>query len=144
MHVKAILAGKGGQVISARPAETVATVATRLAPNKIGAVVVLDEGGQLAGILSERDIVTALARHGERAISMTADDLMTRPVQSCRPEDTVDQVMHVMTKRRIRHLPVLEEGQLIGIVSIGDVVKHRLELSEMEVDSLRQYVLEAH
>jgi CBS domain-containing protein len=144
MHVKAILAGKGGQVISARPAETVAAVATRLATNKIGAVVVLDEGGQLAGILSERDIVTALARHGERAISMTADELMTRPVQSCRPEDTIDQVMHVMTKRRIRHLPVLEEGQLIGIVSIGDVVKHRLELSEMEVDSLRQYVLEAH
>ena len=144
MHVKAILAGKGGQVISARPAETVAAVAARLATNKIGAVVVLDDGGQLVGILSERDIVNALARHGERAITMSADELMTRPVQSCTPEDTIDQVMQVMTRRRFRHLPVLEEGKLIGIISIGDVVKHRLELSEMEVDSLRQYVLEAH
>jgi CBS domain-containing protein len=144
MHVKAILAGKGGQVISARPEETVAAVAARLTTNKIGAVVVLDENAQLAGILSERDIVGALARHGEKAITMTAGELMTRPVQSCRPEDTIEQVMQVMTKRRFRHLPVLEDGQLTGIISIGDVVKHRLELSEMEVDSLRQYVFEGH
>jgi CBS domain-containing protein len=144
MHVKAILAGKGGQVINARPGETIAAVAARLATNKIGALVVLDEADLLVGILSERDIVRALAKHGEGTITMTAGELMTRPVQSCQPEDTIDHVMHVMTHRRFRHMPVLEDGQLIGIISIGDVVKHRLELSEMEVDSLRQYVLEAH
>ncbi|MBX6321637.1 MAG: CBS domain-containing protein [Rhodospirillaceae bacterium] len=143
MHVKAILESKGREVVTARPDETVAAAAERLSSRRIGAVVVLDERGLPAGILSERDIVAGLARHGEAVTRMTVGELMSRPVRSCRPHDTVDGVMQVMTNRRVRHLPVLDDGRLVGIVSIGDVVKFRLELSEMEVDSLRQYVLES-
>jgi CBS domain-containing protein len=143
MHVKAILEDKGRTIIAAQPRDTVAQVAEQLAKHRIGAVVVLDEAGGLDGIVSERDIVRALAKHGDRVTTMSAAELMTHPVRSCRPDDTVDQLMQVMTRHRIRHLPVVEEGRMIGMVSIGDVVKHKLELSEMEVDSLRQYVLEA-
>ncbi len=143
MHVKAILESKGRDVVTARPDETVADAAERLTRHRIGAVPVLDEGGGLAGILSERDIVAGLARHGEAVTAMTVGELMSRPVRSCRPEDTIDAVMQVMTNRRVRHLPVVEDGRIVGIVSIGDVVKLRLELTEMEVNSLRQYVLEA-
>jgi CBS domain-containing protein len=143
MHVKAILDSKGGNVVTAGPQESVAAIAERLAQHRIGAVVIV-ESGQVVGILSERDIVRGLARHGGAVTTMTAADLMSHPVRTCQQDDTIDSVMHVMTARRVRHLPIVENDRLLGIVSIGDVVKWRLELTEMEVDSLRQYVLEGH
>lgn len=143
MHVKAILDGKGGSVVTAGPQESVAEIAERLAHHRIGAVVIT-EGGKVVGMLSERDIVRGLARHGGGITTVKAAELMSHPVQTCQLDDTIDSVMQVMTRRRFRHLPVVENDTLLGIVSIGDVVKHRLELSEMEVSSLRQYVLEGH
>ena len=130
---------RGRDVYYVRDGQTVREVARYMTERRVGAVVVMS-GDRLAGILSERDIVGALARHGERAISMTAGELMTRPVQSCRPEDTIEQVMQVMTKRRFRHLPVLEDGQLTGIISIGDVVKSSLDQLQFERDQLDSYV----
>ena len=143
MHVKAILDSKGANVVTAGPQEKVAAVAERMTQHRIGAVVVVEDG-KVVGILSERDIVRGLARHGAEVTAMKAADLMSHPVRTCHRDDTIDAVMHVMTARRVRHLPIVENEQLQGIVSIGDVVKQRLELSEMEVDSLRQYVLEGH
>jgi CBS domain-containing protein len=143
MHVRAILDSKGGNVVTAGPQETIATITERLDQHRIGAVVVV-EAEQVAGILSERDIVRGLAKHGAGVTALKAADLMTHPVRTCGLDDTIDTVMQVMTQRRFRHVPIVEDGKLLGIVSIGDVVKRRLELSEMEVSSLRQYVLEGH
>lgn len=140
MHVAVILKHKGTDVITTTPERTIADTARLLDQHKIGAVVVLDGDGAVAGVLSERDIVRAIARHGDRALSMPVDDLMTRDVVSCTPEDTVQDIMALMTLRRIRHLPVVRDGRLDGIISIGDVVKHRLGEIELEAESLRAYV----
>ena len=108
---------------------------------RIGAVLVRDGAGNLAGLVSERDIIRAIAVNGERALEMLVRDVMTSEVVTCRPTDTISEVMKVMTVRRFRHLPVVEGGELKGIISIGDVVKHRLEESEMETRVLRDYVI---
>lgn len=143
MHVRAILDGKGGSVVTAKAHDSVAEIARMLVSHRIGAVVIVD-AGKVAGILSERDIVRGLASHGAGITAVKASELMSRPVQTCQLDDTIDSVMQVMTRRRFRHIPVVENDTLLGIVSIGDVVKYKLELSEMEVSSLRQYVLEGH
>ena len=141
MHVAVILKDKGSDVTTTTPDRTIADTAKLLDTNKIGAVLVLDpDGGGVAGVLSERDIVRGLARHGERALAMSVADLMTRDVVVCTPKDTVQDVMALMTLRRIRHVPVVTDGRLSGIISIGDVVKHRLGEVEMEAESLRAYV----
>ena len=111
-----------------------------LAREGIGAVLVLDRAGRVAGILSERDLVRGLASHGERATTLGVAEVMTRNVVFCRPEDSIDRVMSEMTTRRFRHLPVTDNGRLTGIVSIGDVVKYRLMETEAEAESLRQYI----
>jgi CBS domain-containing protein len=135
-----MLKHKGHAVVSVNPTTTVADLATVLAERRIGAVVVVDDTGDLRGVVSERDIVTALAGHGAAALDMTAAALMTRDVVTATRHTTVEHAMALMTEGRFRHLPVLDAGRLIGIVSIGDVVKARMTAQEGEVESLRAYV----
>jgi len=140
MHVKAILKTKGATIITTRPQETVSAVSQLLNVNRIGAVLVMETDGTIAGIISERDIVRGMALHGAAVLDMPAADLMTRKVIQCSPDDTVAQIMEVMTRGRFRHLPVVENGRLVGFISIGDVVKHRVEEYAHELESLREYV----
>jgi CBS domain-containing protein len=141
MLVRSILQSKGSRVVATRPEASVGETARLMAENNIGAVLVLDEGGAVAGIISERDIVRDLARHGRSAPDRPVADLMTRTVLHCAPDATIDEVMAVMTEKRVRHLPVIEDGRLVGLVSIGDVVKWRLEETRQEAEALRDYVL---
>jgi CBS domain-containing protein len=140
MTVAAILKHKGHDVVSVGPAATIAQVAHLLSARRIGAVVVQDAAEQLLGIVSERDIIHALAAHGAATLGMTAGQLMTRALRTVTPDLTIGQAMALMTEGRFRHLPVVEHGMLVGIVSIGDVVKARIMQQEYEVDSLRAYV----
>ncbi len=137
MKVAEILRGKGPGVVSVRPDETVSTFVHRLRLARIGAMVVVDEAGGLAGIISERDITYGLAEHGARALRMTVSELMTQRVITTTPDETIGRVARVMTERRVRHLPVLDGRELVGIVSLGDVVKHRLEEMSLEAGVLR-------
>ncbi|MFV3075985.1 CBS domain-containing protein [Niveispirillum fermenti] len=140
MHVSAILKNKGSTIISTRPDENVAAVAHVLHANRIGAILVLNEAGGIAGILSERDIVRGLALHGASVMDKPVSALMTARVVSCAPTDSVASVMSRMTEGRFRHMPVMEEGRVAGVVSIGDIVKYRLAEYTHEVESLRDYV----
>ena len=136
MNVEAILKRKGGRVVTVDPETTIAVAAQRLNLDHIGAMVVM-RGREIAGILSERDIITGLAHHGAAALERKVGDLMSHPVVTCTRQHDVKQIMAIMTQRRIRHLPVVEDGKLIGIVSIGDVVRYRLEELELETNVLR-------
>jgi CBS domain-containing protein len=140
MNVETILRGKGQTVATIRPDETIAAVVDRLVSQNIGALVVSADGASVDGIISERDIVHGLADRGASLLSLKVADVMTRNVITCDPADTVDQLMAEMTNRRIRHFPVVEEGRLCGIVSIGDVVKNRLDEVEYEARSLRSFI----
>ncbi|HEY2133407.1 MAG TPA: CBS domain-containing protein [Acetobacteraceae bacterium] len=140
MTVAAILKHKGYDVDSVRPTMGVADVACLLTRHRIGAVVVLDSANQLLGILSERDIVHALAAHGAHALEMTAAQLMTRELKTAHSSTTVAEAMALMTSGRFRHLPVMDGDKLVGIISIGDVVKARMMQQDHEVDSLKAYV----
>ena len=140
MTIAAILRHKGNEVAQVAPTATIADVARRLAEKRIGAILVMDSADQLLGIVSERDIVSALAEHGVRTLEMTAAQLMTRNLHTAHLQTTVAQAMAQMTNRRIRHLPVLDHGRLVGIVSIGDIVKARMDQQEQENDSLKAYV----
>jgi CBS domain-containing protein len=140
MHVAAILREKGRAVETARPEETVIEVARKLAAKRIGAVVITDRNGGVAGIVSERDIIRALAAEGPASLDWSVSELMTRNVRSCCESDTIDSLMSTMTAHRFRHLPVIEEGVLSGIVSIGDVVKHHIAEVEMEATAMRDYI----
>ena len=141
MLVETILNAKGRAVATVRPDLTLRKLALLLADKRIGAAVVTDAQERLVGIVSERDVVRAIAQEGERALGLPVADVMTREVRTCRPEDTVEHLMAVMTDGRLRHLPVLVDGRLGGIVSVGDVVKSRIEESELEARSLRDYVM---
>ncbi|HYM31285.1 MAG TPA: CBS domain-containing protein, partial [Candidatus Cybelea sp.] len=121
-----------------------ARVCQWLRAKDIGAVVVSADGRHLLGLLSERHVIEALAHHGATAMSLKAEDVMTRAVVTCGREDSVTRIMHVMTERRIRHIPVVEDGALVGIVSIGDVVKHRLDEADLETRVLRDTYLARH
>jgi CBS domain-containing protein len=140
MTVAAILKHKGGDVASVRPTTTVTDLARLLSERKIGAAVVQDSAGQLLGIVSERDIVHAIAAHGPMSLAMSAAQLMTRAVKTATPTTSVCDAMNMMSSGRFRHLPVLEHGRMVGIISIGDVVKARITQQEHEVDSLKAYV----
>jgi CBS domain-containing protein len=140
MHVSAVLKRKGQSVVSLGPEETIAAAATLLTTERIGAVLVLAEQQTLLGILSERDIVHGLAKHGDGVTRLKVADLMTRDPVTCRPSDSMSDIMEVMTQRRIRHLPVVENASLVGIISIGDVVKQRLDEVASEVEQMREYV----
>ena len=138
--VAAILKHKGYQVTTIEPTATIAQVVDVLAEHRIGAAVVIDAADQLLGIVSERDIVRCLAANGASTLTMTAGQLMTRALQLARPETTVAEAMSMMTMGRFRHLPVMDRGVLVGLISIGDVVKARIMEQESEVDSLKAYV----
>ncbi len=144
MHVADIIKVKGSNVVTTGADETVAATARLLNVKRIGAIVVCDANGKVIGMISERDIIGGIAIDGQRALDMRVRDLMTSKVISCKPTDTIAEVMKVMTQRRFRHLPVIEDGELRGIISIGDVVKNRLEETELEARALRDYVLTGH
>ena len=143
MTVKAILGQKSGDVVTIQPTATLAEAAGLLAERRIGAILVLGIEGRLAGILSERDIVRALAERGGAVLGERVDQVMTRKVFTCSESDTVAQIMEQMTAGKFRHVPVTEEGRVVGIISIGDVVKHRLHEIESESQALREYILTA-
>lgn len=140
MHVSTILKNKGQTIITIRPEEPLAAVAQLLAVNRIGAVLCTDADGNIAGILSERDIVRGLASIGALVLAKVAGDLMTRRVVSCTPNDTIASVMTKMTDGRFRHMPVVEQNRLVGFISIGDVVRFRLEEYNAEMENMRDYV----
>ncbi|MBX9634719.1 MAG: CBS domain-containing protein [Magnetospirillum sp.] len=143
MLVKTILKAKarGAGVVTVSPDSTVRAAAQALASNRIGAVIAIEDGGAIAGILSERDIVRGIALQGESCLGSNVRDLMTAAVLTCHEDDTLESLMQTMTSKRIRHLPVVDsDNKLAGIVTIGDVVKSRLDEADMEVDNLRHYV----
>jgi len=140
MNVDAILRIKGSAVATVDVSVTVEEAARLLKEKMIGAMIVLDSAGQVCGVISERDVVAAIASAGSRALTRPVNDFMTHDVVTCRRNDTIDQLMSQMTDRRIRHLPVVENGELVGIVSIGDVVKWRIAETEQEAEALKAYI----
>ena len=144
MNVKAILAAKqrnlGGDIVSIEPTADLAAAAKLLSAHRIGAVVIHGAGERLAGILSERDIVRALSDHGADALALPVGQVMTREVATCGEDDTVASIMERMTEGKFRHMPVIANGRLTGLISIGDVVKQRVEEIEGESEAMRDYI----
>lgn len=139
MTIRNILDHKGGKVVTLLPDTTVMVAAHRLRLDRIGAVVITAADGRVQGILSERDIVHGLAEHGVDAVNLPVSALMTRNVHTCGLEADIREVMRLMTQHRVRHVPVVDNDRLAGIVSIGDVVKSRVEAMEMEANVLHDY-----
>lgn len=137
--IKSLLASKSAGVVTITPEETLHAAAKFLAERNIGALVVM-EADEVVGILSERDIVRQLARHGQEALSLRVGDVMTKDIIIALPNDDLAYASNTMTEKRVRHLPVIENGELIGIVSIGDVVKAQLEFYEGEARTLLMYI----
>ena len=140
MTVKAILSRKGRDVVTIAPSATLSEAAKLLGERRIGAVVVTGADHRVAGILSERDIVRMLAERGPAALDDNVGAVMTRKVTTCTEADTVAFIMERMTEGKFRHLPVVEQGKLVGVISIGDVVKHRLQEMEQEQAALKDYI----
>ena len=140
MNVVTILKQKGRGVTTARPDTTLMEVANKLAAKRIGSIVIVGTGGEVAGIISERDIIRALSAVGPDCLTQPVSQSMTRHVVTCQETDTLDELMSKMTERRFRHLPVMAHGALVGIISIGDVVKHRVAEVEMEAIAMREYI----
>jgi CBS domain-containing protein len=140
MTVKAILAAKGGDVVTIEPSVSISAASRILAERRIGALVVIGADRHVIGILSERDIVQRLATHGAETLDLPLSEVMTRKITTCGLTDTISTVMERMTQGKFRHLPVVDQGRLMGIVSIGDVVKHRLAEMEREQSALRDYI----
>lgn len=143
MTVAAILSKKGRQVVTMGPQQTLAEVCDTLASHKIGAVVLIDAGGAIAGIISERDIVRALSAEGAVALTRPTSAYMSSKVVTCEEKETTEQVLKRMTAGRFRHVPVTRENRLIGVISIGDVVARRIELAEREAADMRAYIATA-
>jgi CBS domain-containing protein len=139
MTIAAVLSGKGSAVETVAAQTTVGDAVRRLAEKRIGALPVLD-GGRIAGIFSERDVIYCLREHGADVLDWTVDRVMSSPAITADPSTDVLSALGVMTQRRIRHLPVIEDGAIRGIVSIGDLVKHRMEMIEAEADAMRTYI----
>lgn len=140
MTVAHILQDKGRDIITIEADKSLADVSALLVEKKIGAVLIMEDQA-IAGIVSERDVVRSLAAHGATALDLKAADVMTRQVITCTPADPIADVMAQMTRGRFRHVPVLENGVLVGLISIGDVVKHRIAETEQEAEALRDYIL---
>ena len=140
MTVGSILAEKGRNVFTTNQQTPMSKVVDILAEKKIGAMVVLDEKDKVAGIISERDVVREISVSGASILSKPVSTCMTRAVISCGETDTVEQVMTVMTTNRFRHVPVVSKGQLVGIISIGDVVKRKIQQAEKDAEDLRNYI----
>ncbi len=140
MIVKSIIETKGGDVVTLEPSVSLDTAAKLLAARRIGAVVVLGADDCVVGILSERDIVRAISERGAAAIQESVSQVMTRKVVTCALDETIRSVMERMTAGKFRHVPVIEQGRLAGIISIGDLVKHRIVEMEQESDALKSYI----
>jgi CBS domain-containing protein len=143
MNVSNILAGKGREVISIEPGATLADATRLLAQRRIGAALILGADRRIVGIISERDIVRVLAERGAAALDEPVSRTMTRDVLTCTPSDAVASIMERMTVGKFRHMPVVEQGQAIGLVSIGDIVKHRVGEMESESAAMRDYIMTA-
>jgi CBS domain-containing protein len=137
MYVAEILRAKGADVVTIVQTETVESAAKVLREKKFGSLVVRDRSGRLAGIITERDIVRGLADKGAASLSYRIEDMMTREVKTCKTTDSLKDVMELMHKRRMRHVPVVENGELLGMISSNDVIKYRLEERASEVAVLR-------
>jgi CBS domain-containing protein len=140
MSISQLLAQKGSEVIVIRPEATIADAVSLMKERHIGALIVSVDGSKISGILSERDIVRALDSNGPDLLQDKVSDIMTRLVVTCRPSSTLDEIMELMTNGRFRHLPVVDNGSLAGIISIGDAVKAKLEELQGETEVLRQYI----
>ncbi|MEV7094557.1 CBS domain-containing protein [Amycolatopsis sp. NPDC051045] len=140
MRIADLLRKKGSAVATVTPETTVTTLLAGLAEHNVGAMVVVAPDGSIAGIVSERDVVRRLNEHGPGLLDGPVSEIMTKLVASCGPDDSVDQLSVLMTERRIRHVPVLADGRLAGIVSIGDVVKNRMEQLEQSQEQLQAYI----
>ena len=140
MTVGTVLKNKGNAIVAVEDAATVLEIAEIITSRRIGAVLVLGKDPPVAGIVSERDVVKAVARQPDKVLTLRADDLMTRNVITATPETSVDTAMAIMDAHYFRHLPVLDRGKLVGIISIRDLVKYRIMLHEHDVDSLKAYI----
>jgi CBS domain-containing protein len=140
MTIASILADKGRAVFTAAPESLLNEAIDLLAEKRVGAIVVVENGDRICGILSERDIVREISANGPAILKHTVEKYMTRKVITCDESDTIDQVMGVMTLKRIRHLPVASNGRLAGIISIGDIVKRKIEQAERDAEELRNYI----
>ncbi len=140
MNVSTILKNKGSDVITRGPEVTLGDITRILDEKKIGSVVIVDEHGKVCGMVSERDIVMAIARKSPSVLDRPVSFCMSKNVFTCSKSDSLEKLMSEMTMRRFRHIPVVEQGQLVGLVSIGDVVKQRIAETEMEAASMRQYI----
>jgi CBS domain-containing protein len=140
MDVKTILAVKGSDIVGIEPNADLAAAAQLLSTHRVGALVIRGAGGRIAGILSERDVVRALAEHGTNALSIQVAKVMTRNVTTCGEDDTIASLMEKMTEGKFRHMPVVNGNELVGLVSIGDVVKQRVGEIEKESEQLRDYI----
>jgi CBS domain-containing protein len=139
MTIRSILNNKGHQIVSVEPDAKLATAIRTLGEKKIGAVLVMDQG-QLEGILSERDIVRVLGERGAGVLEEPVSEVMTRKVVTCKESDTVAELMEMMTTGKFRHLPVVDSGKVVGLISIGDIVKRRVQEYETEQEALRDYI----
>jgi CBS domain-containing protein len=140
MYVADILKAKGTRVVTISPDASIELVAQRLRMERIGALIVSETGATVDGIISERDVAHGLAEHRAEVLSRTAADLMTKAIVTCLPTDMIAHVAKTMTDRRIRHMPVTQGGKLVGIISIGDVVKLRLDELQLEANVMRNYI----
>ena len=140
MRVTDVLRSKGAQVVTVSPDHTVRELLDLLAEHGVGALVVSTDGTSVDGIVSERDVVRRLQQRGAELLAAAVSEIMTAQVHTCPPDTDLDDLMRLMTDRRFRHVPVTEESRLVGIVSIGDVVKHKIDLLEAERDQLTAYI----
>ncbi len=140
MSVSTMLEGKPKSIITASPDDTVAKAAQLLAKHRIGAVIICDKSGSVKGILSERDIVRDIAHDGAAVLESLVSRSMTKNVLSCKREDSINSVMEIMTEKHFRHMPVTENGKLVGVISIGDVVKCKIEQAEKDAEELMNYI----
>lgn len=140
MSVSAILAEKGREVFTANQSTSIQEIARVLAQKKIGAAVITSDDGKVCGIASERDIVGEIAKSGKTAIDEPISNCMTQKIISCSEDDTIEILMDKMTKGRFRHLPVIEKGELVGIISIGDVVKRKIKQAEADAEDMKRYI----
>lgn len=144
MKVGDVLKAKGARVMTVRPNEPVRVLVERLRAERVGALVVSEDGRRMSGIVSERDVVACMAQHGRSASDVKVSEIMSRTVITCAPSDSLTAIARKMTDNRIRHLPVVEDGMLAGLVSIGDVVKLRLDEMELEANVLRDLAVASH
>lgn len=140
MNIGDIINSKGSWVLTLGPDDQVSTLVGQLAERRVGAAVVTEPGGEVLGIVSERDVVQALAANGAGLLQLPVREVMTSDVVTCEPSSGLVELLEVMTERRFRHVPVVVDGQLTGIVSIGDIVKHRLDELRAERDQLEAYI----